>query len=415
MPLRFVIILALVFISEFYAFVVVRSALRALPPALRTTLTVVYFALTLLSWGSIFLFRQIDWSTMPHMVRNLFVAFVLGFFVAKLLILVIMLTDELRRGILWIVSKVSPSATPAITEGGGSISRSIFLKRLALIVGGITVGGFFYGVTNRYKYQVRKISLNFPKLPPAFRGLRIVQISDIHSGSFDNHEAVAAGVRKIMEQKPDIIFFTGDLVNNKSEEIVPYVDIFSTLKAPLGVYSTLGNHDYGEYVEWESREAKVQNLETLKSLHGKMGWRLLMNEHVELERNGEKIAVIGIENWSSKPNFPKYGDMGKAYAGLPQKDIPFKILLSHDPSHWDAQVRTTYTDVDLTLSGHTHGMQFGVEIPGFKWSPVQYMYKKWSGLYQEANQYLYVNRGYGFLGYPGRLGILPEITVIDLA
>lgn len=416
MPLRFVIILALVFISEFYAFIVVRSALRSLPPVWRTTLTIIYFAFTLLSWSSIFLFRQIDWSTLPHMARNLFVAFVLGFFVAKLLILVVMLTDEIRRGILWVIYKVSPAQAPAaVVAAGGSISRSIFLKRLALIVGGVAVGGFVYGVSNRYKYQVRNISLKFPNLPPAFRGLKIVQISDIHSGSFDSHAAVEAGVRKIMEQKPDIIFFTGDLVNNKSEEIRPYMDIFSTLKAPMGVYSTLGNHDYGEYVEWESKEAKIQNLETLKSLHGQMGWRLLMNEHVEFERNGEKIALIGIENWSGKPNFPKYGDMAKAYNGLPQKNIPFKILLSHDPSHWDAQVLKDYTDVDLTLSGHTHGMQFGVEIPGFKWSPVQYMYKNWSGLYQQADQYLYVNRGYGFLGYPGRLGILPEITVIDLA
>jgi predicted MPP superfamily phosphohydrolase len=413
MPLRFFITLGLVFIAEFYAFIVVRSALRALSPAVRVTLTVLYFVLTLMSWGSIFLFRRIDWASMPHMTRNIFVAFVLGFFVAKLFILVLMLTDEIRRFVLWIFYKIAPAQAPVDTAG--YIGRSLFLKRMALMIGGITLGGFLYGITNRYKYQVHNVSLKFPNLPPAFKGLRIVQISDIHSGSFDNHEAVAAGVRTVMEQKPDIIFFTGDLVNNKSEEIRPYMDIFSSLKAPLGVYSTLGNHDYGDYVEWESPAAKRENLETLKAIHGQMGWKLMMNEHIELERDGSKIAVLGIENWGGKAGFPKYGDMKKAYSGLAEKNIPFKILLSHDPSHWDAQVRTEYKDIDLALAGHTHGMQFGIEIPGFKWSPVQYVYKKWAGLYQEDNQYLYVNRGYGFLGYPGRLGILPEITVIDLA
>jgi predicted MPP superfamily phosphohydrolase len=301
-----------------------------------------------------------------------------------------------------------------VTAQSDGISRSVFLKTAALILGGSAVAGFLYGITNRYNYKVKRIKLSFGNLPAAFKGLKIVQISDIHSGSFDHHDAVARGVEKVLAERPDLIFFTGDLVNNKAEEIKPYMDIFSRLKAPLGVYSTLGNHDYGDYVEWDSPHAKVANLEELKQIHGRMGWKLMMNEHVVLDRGGDKIAVLGIENWSAKANFPKYGDMRKAYDGLAQKQVPFKILLSHDPSHFDAQVSTQYKDVDLTLSGHTHGMQFGVDIPGFKWSPVKYVYSKWAGLYQVGAQYLYVNRGYGFLGYPGRLGIMPEITVLEL-
>jgi len=180
----------------------------------------------------------------------------------------------------------------------------------------------------------------------------------------------------------------------------------------MGVYSTLGNHDYGDYIHWESPDAKKANLDRLKAIHGELGWKLLVNEHVVIEKGGEKIAVIGIENWSAKSSFPKYGDMKKAYDGTSQ--YPFKILMSHDPSHWDAEVRPDYPDVDLMLAGHTHGMQFGVEVPGFKWSPVQYVYRQWAGLYEQAHQKLYVNRGYGFIGYPGRVGILPEITVIEL-
>ena len=258
--------------------------------------------------------------------------------------------------------------------------------------------------------------MRFASLPDAFKGLRIVQISDIHTGSFDNHEAVAHGIQRVMDQKADIILFTGDLVNNHAVEVdKKYQEIYSRLNAPMGVYSTLGNHDYGDYVQWPSPEAKKENLQTLKDMHAAMGWRLLMNEHVVLEKGADKIALIGIENWSAKANFPKYGDMQKATAGLQEKNIPFKILLSHDPSHWDAQVCVDYKDVNLTLSGHTHGMQFGIDSKIFKWSPVQYMYKQWAGIYEAGEQSLYVNRGFGFLGYPGRLGVLPEITVIELA
>jgi predicted MPP superfamily phosphohydrolase len=212
--------------------------------------------------------------------------------------------------------------------------------------------------------------------------------------------------------EPDIIFFTGDLVNNVADEMEDLKKVFSRLKAPLGVYSILGNHDYGDYVPWESQEAKAANLEKLKAIHREMGWRLLLNEHVPIERGGEQIALIGVENWGAKARFSKYGDLSKAYEGSDK--YPFKVLLSHDPSHWEAEVCKHYADIDLVFSGHTHGMQFGVEIPGFRWSPVQYVYRQWAGLYQKEHQKLYVNRGFGFLGYPGRVGILPEITYMEL-
>jgi uncharacterized protein len=241
--------------------------------------------------------------------------------------------------------------------------------------------------------------------------LRVLQISDIHSGSFTDKKAVEHGIERALKLSPDIILFTGDLVNNTADEMADYMDTFSRLKAPMGVFSVLGNHDYGDYVEWPTHEAKKENLEKLKNIHGQLGWRLLMNEHVVIDKHDAQIAIIGVENWSAKKRFPKYGDLSKAYHG--SQEIPFKILMSHDPSHWEAEVLPIYKDIDLMLSGHTHGMQFGVEIPWFKWSPVQYVYKQWAGLYEDQHQKLYVNRGFGFLGYPGRVGILPEITLFE--
>jgi predicted MPP superfamily phosphohydrolase len=274
-------------------------------------------------------------------------------------------------------------------------------------------GTLLYGFSNKYNYQVKKIRLAFTNLPEAFRGLKIVHISDIHSGSFQNKPAVNRGVDMILAQKPDLVLFTGDLVNDRATEMEEYMDVFSRVKAPMGVFSTLGNHDYGDYVSWPSAQAKQNNLEDLKQTHAKLGWRLLMNEHVLLEKDGQQIAVLGIENWSSKARFPKHGKMFEAYPGT--EKIPFKILMSHDPSHWDAEVKPKYPDIDLVLAGHTHGMQFGIENPYFRWSPVKWVYRQWAGLYEEDAQKLYVNRGYGFIGYPGRVGILPEITLIELA
>jgi len=416
MRLRLIIILSIIGLAEYYSFIVVRSSVRNMPTVWRITLTTLYLLLTTLSWLGLILFRQINWAAVPHLLRNVYIAFVLGFVVGKILVLLVMLVDDIRRLITWLVTSLAYGSTNASAEANGGIERSVFLKRTALVLGGISLLGFTYGISNRYKYRVRKIKLKIASLPDSFKGLKILQISDIHTGSFDNHGAVAHGIQRIMDQKADIIFFTGDLVNNHADEVdAKYQEIYSRLKAPMGVYSTLGNHDYGDYVQWPTPQAKIDNLDKLKGIHAAMGWRLMMNEHIVLERGNDKIAIIGIENWSAKANFPKYGDMAKAYAGLKEKNIPVKILLSHDPSHWHAQVIPEYGDVQLTLSGHTHGMQFGVDSKWLKWSPVQYMYKEWAGLYTEGEQNLYVNRGFGFLGYPGRLGVMPEITVIELA
>jgi predicted MPP superfamily phosphohydrolase len=298
-----------------------------------------------------------------------------------------------------------------------------------MLAGGGLFSSLIYGFNNKYRYQLHRFQLAFDDLPAGFKGIKIVQISDIHSGSFTDKHAVMRGVDKILKEKADLILFTGDLINNLAEEMDDYMDVFSRVKAPMGVYSILGNHDYGDYVSWPDKNEEHRkkeaaagrhlltplqqaNLDRLKNIHAELGWRLLLDEYAVLERGGDKIALIGVQNWSSKARFPKYGDLKKAYAG--SESYPFKILMSHDPSHWDAQVRPTYADINLMLAGHTHGMQFGVDIPGFKWSPVQYIYKEWAGLYEEGKQKLYVNRGYGFIGYPGRVGILPEITIIEL-
>lgn len=416
MKLRMIIILSIIGLAEYYSYIVVRSSVRNMSPAWRTTLTIVYLLLTTVSWLGFILFRQINWAAVPHLLRNLYIAFVLGFTVGKILVLLVMLIDDIRRLITWLITSLAYGGSSEKGVAANAISRSVFLKRTALVLGGLSLLGFTYGVRNRYSYRVRKVKLKFDSLPESFRGLRIVQISDIHTGSFDSHNAVAHGIDRVMDQKADIIFFTGDLVNNHADEVdAKYQEIYSRLKAPMGVYSTLGNHDYGDYVQWPSHQAKVDNLDRLKKMHGDMGWKLMMNEHIVLERGNDKMAIIGIENWSAKANFPKYGDMHKAYAGLKEKNVPFKILLSHDPSHWQAQVVPEFSDVQLMLSGHTHGMQFGVDSKWFKWSPVKYMYNEWAGLYTQGSQNLYVNRGFGFLGYPGRLGIMPEITVFELA
>jgi predicted MPP superfamily phosphohydrolase len=345
--------------------------------------------------------------------RNYVFAILVGLFFAKLLGSLFFMIDDLRRGGYWLMSRLAPqTGARFMGEEGSGIPRSLFLSWLGLGIGGTLFGTLLYGFSNKYKYQVRRVKLSFENLPTAFKGTKLVHISDIHSGSFQNKEAVNHGIDLILQEQADLVLFTGDLVNDRATEMDEYKVIFGRLKAPLGVYSTLGNHDYGDYVAWPTKEEKSANLDNLKQVHAQMGWRLLMNEHVLLEKGTDKIAILGIENWGAKGRFPKYGKMNEAHPGTEQ--IPFKILLSHDPSHWDAQVKTEYPDIDLMLAGHTHGMQFGLENPYFKWSPVQWMYKQWAGLYEEGKQKLYVNRGFGFIGYPGRVGIMPEITVIEL-
>ncbi len=293
---------------------------------------------------------------------------------------------------------------------------SLTNAHLALTITLVPLVLLTYGmIRNPYRYRVFREKVPIPDLPTELVGLKIVQISDIHSGSFTEREPIKEAIRLINEERADLVFFTGDLVNSVATEMLPFMDIFDKIKARHGVYSILGNHDYGDYYAWDSPEAKKQNFQNLLQTHRQLGWDLMLNEHRLLDIRGERIAVIGVENYSASARFHKYGNLGEAYAGTEEASL--KLLLSHDPSHWDAEVtqKPDFADIAITFSGHTHGMQFGIEIPGWwRWSPIKYVYRKWAGLYREGKQYLYVNRGLGFLGYPGRVGILPEITVIEL-
>jgi predicted MPP superfamily phosphohydrolase len=415
-PIGVFIFIAIILLFELYVFQAVKSV--TIDATSRTKLIVfsIYWTITLFMVAGYLIFSFTNHEFLPKNVRTYLFAIIVGLFLAKLTSIFFILIDDIRRAVQWLAIKIiQRSGNEAITTGDG-ITRSVFLSWFALAAGSTVFGTLLYGFGNKYNYHLKRTTLAFDNLPAGFKGLKIIQISDIHSGSFTDPEAVLHGVQKILAEKPDLILFTGDLVNNEAAEMKEYIPIFSLLKAPMGVYSTLGNHDYGDYINWpKDGLTKVQNLEELKKTHATLGWRLLMNEHVALERGGDKIALIGVENWGAKARFPKLGRLDLAHQGT--EEYPFKILMSHDPSHWEAQVLPKYADIDLTLSGHTHGMQFGVEIPGFKWSPVQYMYKQWAGLYENNSnkQKLYVNRGFGFIGYPGRVGILPEITVIELA
>ncbi|MFV0539679.1 MAG: metallophosphoesterase [Aestuariibaculum sp.] len=298
-------------------------------------------------------------------------------------------------------------------EGHYFASRRQFISKIALGLAAIPFASIIYGIyKGKYNFKVLKYTLTFEDLPQAFDGYKITQISDVHSGSFDNIKKVEYGIDLINEQESNIILFTGDMVNNAAKEMEPYKGIFSKLKAKDGKYSVLGNHDYGDYIQWDTELEKRQNLEKLKSIQKEIGFDLLLNESRFLEKNGERIALVGVENWGTG-GFKQEGDLKKASKNIDKND--FKVLMSHDPSHWEKKVIDDDYHYHLTLSGHTHGMQFGIEIPGWiKWSPVKWRYKHWAGIYREKGQYINVNRGFGYLAFPGRVGIWPEITVIEL-
>jgi len=291
--------------------------------------------------------------------------------------------------------------------------RRKFLSQLTLILASIPFGAIIYGMyRGKYNYKVMSYEIEFDDLPDSFDGFNITHFSDLHCGSFDNYEKVKYGIELINKQKSDVIMFTGDIVNNISNELDPWKELFSKLKAEYGVYSVLGNHDYGDYVQWNNDNEKLKNFENLKKIQHEMGFKLLLNENDLIKKNNDSIAVVGVENWGAG-GFKKAGDLKKANMGLSNSN--FKILLSHDPSHWRSKVTSSDDYFQLTLSGHTHGMQFGIDIPGWiKWSPIKWRYPEFAGLYRKAKQYLYVNRGFGYLAYPGRVGMWPEITVITL-
>jgi uncharacterized protein len=412
-PLGAFILVAIMILLDLYVFLAIKTVSQSASARTRSIIYSGYWVLSVLAVIGFLIFIFTGPEFLPKKFRTYLFATVIGLFLAQFVAVVFFLVDDVRRLIQWGAGKLLFSNTEASQMSDEGISRSAFLSWLGLAAGGTLFGTFVYGYSNKYNYQVKKVKIPFDNLPASFKGMKILHFSDVHSGSLMNKKAVTRGVEKIMAQNADLIIFSGDLVNDRATEMQDWMEVFNKLKAPMGVYSTFGNHDYGDYVSWpQNGVSREQNLINLAKVHKELGWNLMMNEHVVFERNGEQIALLGVENWSSKARFPKHGDLKKAYAGA--EKYPFKILISHDPSHWDAQVRPDYSDIDLTLSGHTHGMQFGVSIPGFQWSPVQYMYKEWDGLYEEGKQKLYVNPGFGFIGYPGRVGILPEITLIEL-
>jgi len=368
----------------------------------------IFWGLTITSITALYYYNFGNEYFLGRFSRSFLIAVIFINYFPKLFAVLFLFVDDSIRFGKWVTSLFNSTQS---LEGKG-ISRSEFLSKAALISAAIPMATLGFGIiSGAYDYRVRRKTILFPNLPKSFDGIKIGQLSDIHSGSFYNKKAVQRGVDLFMEEKPDIFLFTGDLVNNETKEFNEYFDVFKRISAPLGSFSTLGNHDYGDYKRWNSTQEKKLNLDLLKQAHKELGWNLLLNESTKVKVDGEEIALIGVENWGAG-RFAKYGDLLSAYKG--SEGSPFKILMSHDPSHWDAQIRPGFSDIDLTFAGHTHGMQMGVEIGNFRWSPVKYIYKQWADLYKENNQYLYVNRGFGFLGYPGRVGILPELTIIEL-
>lgn len=396
LPVIFILFIS--FLLDWYAFQGVSVLASSLSNDSRAA---VYFTFWLVNIGVLcsFIFnfyKVIPTGKFTLSFNAIFNAF-LTLFVTKIVFVMILLAEDIFRMFLSIISSYP--------------SRSLIFSRIGLLLAAIPFFSFMFGVTRgKYHYKVRKTKLFFKDLPESFEGFTITQISDIHAGSLDNRKGVQRGIDLINAQKSDLFVFTGDLVNNHASEIEPWISVFKEIEAKHGKFSVLGNHDYGDYVRWNSVEQKNDNLNSLKESHAKLGFRLLLDDHVEIEKRGQRIALLGIENWGV--GFGQRGNLSKALKCLQPET--FKILLSHDPSHWDAEVKNHPQNIHLTLSGHTHGMQFGIEVFGFKWSPVKYRYPNWAGLAQYNSRYLYVNRGFGFLGFAGRVGIWPEITVIEL-
>ena len=405
----FISILLMVLIAiDFYIYQVLKHLLQGSGAGIRTAVHLLYWTLCIICLGAILLF---PYFTNPYLRQYIF-SISIGWMITQLVMALVFLIDDIRRGTFWAVGKISTASGAQFLNTENGIPRSTFLSWLGVGLASSLFISLIYGFGNKYNYRIVKKSISLKGLPAVFKGFKIIHISDIHSGSLQDKMAVQKGIDLIKAQNPDLVLFTGDLVNDRATEMQNWMDVFSQVKAPHGVFSTLGNHDYGDYVKWDTKEAKQQNLNDLMQVHANLGWRLLMNENVKIEKEGAHFHLVGIENWSAKARFPKYGKLEDAMSGI-NASLPV-ILLSHDPSHWEAEVIPKYPEVQLMLSGHTHGMQFGLENPYFKWSPVQWVYKQWAGMYQTEKQQLYVNRGFGFLGYPGRVGILPEITLIEL-
>lgn len=378
-------------------------------------LTLVFWMpmLMILAMAVVSLFHPYDnWN---HAFKTYYGGFIMIGYVSKLIPLILMILSDLIK----VVRKLFGMNRSARISENFRISRSEFLKKAGVLAGGLFFGSLTLGMFKWiYDFKVRKKIVELPHLPPSFNGFRIVQVSDIHLGSWISKNELMEAVQIINDLNPDVVFFTGDLVNYSTDEAYPFEDVLNRIRGRHGVFSILGNHDYGDYKRWKDPAEKVRNMDEMYSLHERLGWKLMRNSNEVISRENEQIAILGVENWGSMKRFQRFGDLSKAIEGA--EDVPVKVLLSHDPSHWEKKVSIFEHTIDLTFAGHTHGAQFGIEIPGVRWSPSQYIYKYWAGMYTDKNQkteksqHLYVNRGLGAIGYPGRVGILPEITLIEL-
>ncbi|MDP2162169.1 MAG: metallophosphoesterase [Flavobacterium sp.] len=402
--IRLLFFIAFVLLIEVYAF----QAFRTLSRIKWVQYSYVLLSVLILAY-IIYSFTQFDRRVGQNSSTLLTFGLVLIVYIPKIILTLVMFGEDFYR----IISGTISHFLGNTDKSSFLPERRKFVSQIALGVAAVPFLSLLYGMTKgKYNFKVIKQTLFFSDLPDSFDGTTITHISDIHSGSFDNPEKIQYAVDLINEQNSDMVLFTGDIVNTHATEMHPWVDTFKKIHNPkFGKYSVLGNHDYGEYIDWPTQKEKEDNFEAIKDIHRQIDFKLLMNENVKLKNGTDEIAVVGVENWGK--SFKKAGDLVKASDGLNQKD--FKILMSHDPSHWEYEVKNHKSNFHLTLSGHTHGLQFGIEIPGFiKWSPVQYVYKQWAGLYENLGRYVYVNRGFGFHAYPGRVGIWPEITVIEL-
>ena len=413
-PLWMLLPAIIILIVDWYVFQAVKSAYSDSKSSTQRIAYIVYWSLSSITYIALLVLVIKGYSNWHGWSKNVIVGLAQAIFIGKLLVLPFLLVDDLFRLFRWVFSLFGTSSHDMQPKG---ISRLQFLSRVGLAVGSLTIGSFIYGIfRGAFNYQIKRIPLKIPNLPTEWKGTKILQISDMHIGSFANDEPVRKIVELINKEQADFVFFTGDIVNYATKELVPYVDILKGITAKTKVYSILGNHDYGMYIQWDTEAERTENLHKLIEIQkNKLGWDLLLDENRILEKNGKTLAIIGVQYIGHSLSFGKIGNLDKAYNGAENADV--QLLLSHDPSHWDAEVSQIekYKNIHATFAGHTHGFQFGIEIPGFKWSPSQYVYPHWAGLYaNKKQQQLYVNRGIGFLGYPGRLGISPEITMFTL-
>lgn len=404
------ILSSILLLIDWYMWQAVQVAFEGAGSQVQVIVKWAYWLFTSLTIFALWVYNFANPDVLGAKLRRFILSGLMIVYVSKLFSILFVLIDDIIRLFKGIKESISPS-----TEVASTIERSDFLMKTAVIAATLPATAFTWGIiSGAHDYRIRNIRLAIKNLPKQFEGMTIAQVSDIHSGSFFNKTAVKGGVDMLMQKKPDMVFFTGDLVNNQASEVKDYINIFDKIKAPLGVYSTLGNHDYGDYTAWPSLQAKQHNLQQLMQAHKVMGFDLLMDENRTITLGGEQLAIVGVQNISGHEHrFHTYGDLTKALKNT--DDAAVKLLLSHDPTHWDKEVKTKFPDIDVMFSGHTHGAQFGINVFGKTYSPAQWAYKQWAGLYKEGDQQLYINRGYGYLGYPGRVGMPPEITVFELA